>query len=147
MCFCFLVPLSLLLPLGVASMADAPAPTSSPSPFARDRAAAGATRAPPAQRAYPRRKSSALTYCLDLVPLGASGELLLAVRPAGNASTAANRARLNSNAGQAEYPRRLPIDHSSPPLQRHAPRCRVGGEQPCCSQQQAQQGLCWRRRL
>ena len=44
MCFCFLVPLSLLLPLGVASMADAPAPTSSPSPFARDRAAAGATR-------------------------------------------------------------------------------------------------------
>ena len=44
-------------------MADAPAPTSSLSPFARDRAAAGATRAPPAQRASPRRERSALTYC------------------------------------------------------------------------------------
>ena len=116
MCFCFLVPLSLLLPLGVASMADAPAPTSSPSPFARDRAAAGATRAPPAQRAYPRRKSSALTYCLDLVPLGASGELLLACQNAHLlcGTFAANRAPLQPNVEQTHsrcvhktiYPRR-----------------------------------------
>ena len=39
----------------------------SPAPtlplFARDRAAAGATRAPPAQRASPRRACSVLNYC------------------------------------------------------------------------------------